>query len=1011
MKRYLNLSIIILMVLTLFWVSPINVLAEEELISPIAQIKSYNYKSIKLTWNKIEGADGYIVYRATSKNGKYTKIKTTTSTSFTNSNLTLGKTYYYKIKAYKYENKKKIYSTYSEVINAKVKPSNVNFKINTRNATSQKLTWDKVSGANRYYIYKCDSNDLSTCKSYKYTSNTYLTVNSLKLGEEKFYAVKACRKNGSKYVCGNLNEVKSSYVLPGTITPTITNHSASSLKITFEKEDENIYYDIGIKETNSDTYNYVKTITPNDEANFIIEDLTANKTYDIIIKSYLKINDTDIYGKSTKQTIKVIPEKPTNLTVKHDNFDKVKITFNESVDSVDAYRIYRSTSKTKGYKLIGTTTENTYYDENVTYGKTYYYRIKFVKNGAYSPYSSTKSTKVEISTPKIKVTSISPSSISINITPVEGADGYVIYRATSKTGKYTKVKITPDLNLENTGLTFNKNYYYKVKAFVTVDGVKKYSSYSNIEYTKPSLLKPTINIVDEDIYGKPEIKLDNFNYVDGMEVYRSTDNINFKKIKTTSNLSYIDTTAKIDTVYYYKVKTYKYSSGKKVYSKYSNVVRKYIEEGSGKIIQEDGTIAYKNDIFEVGSDIEPGIYKVLPIGMETSYVTRQINIYNDEIYREFNYVGYIEILETDTAITISNGKLVKYNQDEHQQNYQNSFTNGVFIVGKDIEPGLYKVLKDENYNFDSSFYFESAYTNISRLNNFTWEYDELIATASYPIGGYIEVKDTDLAIEVYNGTIIKYEQEENIKNKFTDGTYLVGDEIEPGIYKVTPHDNYTYAMVKRLNELALEDDDVIAYKAFEHYTNLLYMEVKESDKAIYIENGTLEKVNLSNVSKKEELSTGIHFMGYDSDFGYYYNSNPDEYVEYLIVTKEQLCLEDDDPKSYQKPFYRELFKIENDIVAIIIENGTLTKSLYDEQIKNDSITKIEAGTYIIGEEITVGIYKFSPESWGYMSYTIEDINGNILDSNSYINGDFILDISENAYKISFSAGTLQKLSN
>ena len=58
-------------------------------------------KAIKVSWKKIEGVTNYEVYRATSKTGKYTKLKTTTSTSYTAKSLTSGKTYYFKVRGYK----------------------------------------------------------------------------------------------------------------------------------------------------------------------------------------------------------------------------------------------------------------------------------------------------------------------------------------------------------------------------------------------------------------------------------------------------------------------------------------------------------------------------------------------------------------------------------------------------------------------------------------------------------------------------------------------------------------------------------------------------------------------------------------------------------------------------------------------------------------------------------------------------------------------------------------------
>ena len=53
----------------------------------------------KVTWNAVEGADKYEVWRATSSTGTYTKMYTTANTSYTNTGAEVGKTYYYKVKA------------------------------------------------------------------------------------------------------------------------------------------------------------------------------------------------------------------------------------------------------------------------------------------------------------------------------------------------------------------------------------------------------------------------------------------------------------------------------------------------------------------------------------------------------------------------------------------------------------------------------------------------------------------------------------------------------------------------------------------------------------------------------------------------------------------------------------------------------------------------------------------------------------------------------------------------
>ena len=81
-------------------------------------------KKATLKWTKRAEATGYVVYMATSKNGKYTKIATVkgnTKVSFTKTGLTKGKTYYFKVAAYETVGGKTIYGSFSSVKYAKIK--------------------------------------------------------------------------------------------------------------------------------------------------------------------------------------------------------------------------------------------------------------------------------------------------------------------------------------------------------------------------------------------------------------------------------------------------------------------------------------------------------------------------------------------------------------------------------------------------------------------------------------------------------------------------------------------------------------------------------------------------------------------------------------------------------------------------------------------------------------------------------------------------------------------------
>ena len=66
---------------------------------PVVKIALTQKGDPRLTWNAVTGASQYEVYRATSKNGTYTKMFTTSNLSYTNTSAKAGTTYYYKVKA------------------------------------------------------------------------------------------------------------------------------------------------------------------------------------------------------------------------------------------------------------------------------------------------------------------------------------------------------------------------------------------------------------------------------------------------------------------------------------------------------------------------------------------------------------------------------------------------------------------------------------------------------------------------------------------------------------------------------------------------------------------------------------------------------------------------------------------------------------------------------------------------------------------------------------------------
>ena len=110
------------------------------------KVASASYDKLRLSWEPMSGVDGYQIYRATSKSGKYAKIATVKGASnatYTNTGRTCGTRYYYKLRAYKKIGGKTVYSKYSAILSAYAKPAKV--KVTDAYAPSDSMVTIAVS--------------------------------------------------------------------------------------------------------------------------------------------------------------------------------------------------------------------------------------------------------------------------------------------------------------------------------------------------------------------------------------------------------------------------------------------------------------------------------------------------------------------------------------------------------------------------------------------------------------------------------------------------------------------------------------------------------------------------------------------------------------------------------------------------------------------------------------------------------------------------------------------------
>ncbi len=190
------------------------------------------------------------------------------------------------------------------------------------------------------------------------------------------------------------------------------------------------------------------------------------------------------YSGSTKLYFNIIPGTPV-IKASSDN-DSITLTWNK-VTGAKGYKVYSYNPETKKYKALKTVSATSYTINKLESATDYSYSVR-----AYAKVSgetlwgnhsliNTATTPDTVKLVSVKAKDATKAVLKWNLIP---ADGYEIYMAQGKTGKYKKVKtITKGETVTYTksSLKSGNTYYFYVKAYKTVGDAKIYGGTSNVK--------------------------------------------------------------------------------------------------------------------------------------------------------------------------------------------------------------------------------------------------------------------------------------------------------------------------------------------------------------------------------------------------------------------------------------------------------------------------------------------------------------------------------------------------
>ena len=365
-----------------------------ELSTPVVTIKN-TAKGIAVTWNAIENAESYIVYRrvynaSTEKWSGWSKLKTGyTDVSYTDTTVILGTQYKYTVRAVNGDIMSKYESTAALKYNVKptVKISNT--------ASGVKVTWTTAANATGYTVYRSQYSggkwsgwkNMGTAKANK----SAWTDKNVKSGTQYKYTVRAC-----------YNKIKSSYKDSNAIVfltqPTVKFANASNgIKVSWSKVTGATGYTVYRSQLVDGKWSSWKNMgtAKKDKSSWVDKSVVSGVQYKYTVRAcYNKIKSSYT---NTKGLLYLA--QPT-VTVKAVS-NGINVAWSQC-EGATGYTVYRSeyntkTKKWSSWKSMGTAkaSKSNWTDKKATKGVTYRYTVRSVNadTGAKSSYVASKNVK------------------------------------------------------------------------------------------------------------------------------------------------------------------------------------------------------------------------------------------------------------------------------------------------------------------------------------------------------------------------------------------------------------------------------------------------------------------------------------------------------------------------------------------------------------------------------------------------------------------------------------------
>ena len=251
-----------------------------------------NDESLAISWSDVSQVTGYQLYRSASPLGSYVRVYQGPETSYTNTAISKGAVYYYKVRAYKLVGDALYYGPYTDIKAGAVLQAPV-LTAKSTGEDSIRLSWTEVPGATGYTLYGRYGTEAYTML---YSGTGKVFNETVVSGELRAYRVLANLNTDIENLRGPYSPIVRSIALAIPTDFYSIDYDRQSIAIYWEPVAGADGYHLMRSSTEAGTY---RTLYTGSKPEFYNEGLKLGQQFFYKVRAFRKVGDQTVYGPFT----------------------------------------------------------------------------------------------------------------------------------------------------------------------------------------------------------------------------------------------------------------------------------------------------------------------------------------------------------------------------------------------------------------------------------------------------------------------------------------------------------------------------------------------------------------------------------------------------------------------------------------------------------------------------------------------------------------------------------------